>query len=141
MRTTQFYPVIQTDDVSGTATFYQRNFGFHALFEADWYVHLQSDSDESMNLAILAHDHETIPLEGRGCTRGLILNFEVEDVDAEHERAVKGGLPIVTSLRDEPFGQRHFITRDPNGVLIDIITPTPPAAEFEAAYSAEPRRR
>ena len=90
-----------------------------------------------MNLAILAHDHETIPPEGRGCTRGLILNFEVEDVDAEHQRALSAGLPIVKTLRDEAFGQRHFIIRDPNGVLIDIITPTPPAPEFAAAYSPE----
>lgn len=137
MLTTHYYPVIQTDDVAGISAFYQQNFGFRALFQADWYVHLQSDDNENVSLAILAHDHQTIPPERRGCTRGLILNFEVEDVDAEYERAVLGGLPMVKSLRDEPFGQRHFITCDPNGVLIDIITPIPPAPEFAAAYSAE----
>jgi len=140
MLTTQYYPVIQTDDVAGTVAFYLQNFDFKSLFEADWYVHLQSSDDENVNLAILAHDHETIPPEGRGCTRGLILNFEVKDVDAEHERALAGGLPIVKSLRDELFGQRHFITRDPNGVLIDIITPTPPDPEFTASYSSESAR-
>ncbi|MFX4229610.1 MAG: hypothetical protein ACFHHU_17570 [Porticoccaceae bacterium] len=40
-------------------------------------------------------------------------------------------------LRDEPFGQRHFITRDPNGVLIDVIKPIPPSAEFLAQYAAD----
>jgi len=39
--------------------------------------------------------------------------------------------------RDEDFGQRHFITADPNGVLIDIIKPIPPSAEFLKQYSAE----
>ena len=41
------------------------------------------------------------------------------------------------TLRDEPFGQRHFITRDPNGVLIDVIKPIPPSAEFAAQYAGE----
>ena len=46
----------------------------------------------------------------------------------------KAGLPILLSLRDEAFGQRHFITKDPNGVLIDIIKPIPPTGEFAAQY-------
>jgi hypothetical protein len=37
-------------------------------------------------------------------------------------------------LRDETFGQRHFITKDPNGVLIDVIKPIPPSTEFAAQY-------
>ncbi|MEM9268600.1 MAG: glyoxalase, partial [Pseudomonadota bacterium] len=36
---------------------------------------------------------------------------------------------------DEPFGQRHFITQDPNGVLIDVIKPIPPSPEFLAQFS------
>ncbi|RZI75480.1 MAG: glyoxalase, partial [Variovorax sp.] len=40
------------------------------------------------------------------------------------------------TLRDEAFGQRHFITADPNGVLIDIVKPIPPSAEFAAQYAA-----
>ena len=89
-------------------------------FESDWYVHLQSTEDETVNLAILDGDHQTIPAEGRGRASGLLINFEVDDVDAEFAWAKKAGLPILLSLRDEAFGQRHFITKDPNGVLIDI---------------------
>ena len=44
------------------------------------------------------------------------------------------GLPILRTLRDEPFGQRHFITADPNGVLIDVIKPIPPSEEFLSQY-------
>jgi hypothetical protein len=46
-------------------------------------------------------------------------------------------LPILLALRDEAFGQRHFITADPNGTLIDIIKPIPPTAEFAARYAPE----
>lgn len=135
MKATSYYPVIMTGNVAATAAFYRNHFGFEAKFESDWYVHLQSHADESVNLAVLDGAHETIPEQGRGQVSGLILNFEVEDVDREYERAKAAGLPILLALRDEAFGQRHFITQDPNGVLIDIIKPIPPSAEFAAMYA------
>ncbi|MBO6816133.1 MAG: VOC family protein [Rhizobiaceae bacterium] len=135
MKCTQYYPVIQTKDVEGTSAFYVDNFRFKRVFESDWYVHLQSSEDETVNLAVLQHDHSTIPQAGQGATvGGLILNFEVEDVDGEYDRVSKAGLPVLLALRDEAFGQRHFITQDPNGVLIDVIKPIPPAPEFLEAY-------
>jgi hypothetical protein len=39
--------------------------------------------------------------------------------------------------RDETFGHRHFITADPNGVLIDIIKPIPPSAYHAASYAGD----
>lgn len=137
MKITSYYPVIMTGDVAGTAAFYVQHFGFKPLFETDWYVHLQSLADDTVNLAILDGSHGTIPASGRGKVSGLLLNFEVEDVDSEYERARAAGLPILLELRDEDFGQRHFITADPNGVLIDIIKPIPPSAAFAASYQAE----
>ena len=125
MKSTSYYPVIMTDDVAATAAFYQEHFAFEALFTADWYVHLQSRESEQVTLAILG-----------GKVSGLILNFEVEDVDAIYERLKKAGLPIRLDIRDEDFGQRHFITADPNGVLIDIVKPIPPSPEFAAMYEA-----
>lgn len=139
MKVTSYYPVIMTGDVAGTAAFYIAHFGFEAAFSNDWYVHLTSRQDRSVNLAILHGDHATIPAEGRGRVGGLLLNFEVADVDAEHERLKGAGLPILLSLRDEDFGQRHFITRDPNGVLLDIITPIAPSEAFAAQYADEAR--
>ncbi|TPI44456.1 glyoxalase [Mesorhizobium sp. B3-1-6] len=135
MKTTSYYPVLMTGDVTGTAAFYVEHFRFTPLFESDWYVHLQSVEDRRVNLGIVQGDHETIPQEGRGRASGLLINFEVRDPDAVYERVVAAGLPILRGLRDEPFGQRHFITRDPNGVLIDVIKPIPPSEEFLAHYA------
>ncbi|MER8368348.1 VOC family protein [Mesorhizobium sp. M1348] len=135
MRTTSYYPVLMTSDVAGTAAFYVAHFGFKRLFEADWYVHLRSAEDRRVNLGIVQGDHETIPEEARGRTSGLLINFEVRDPDAVYERITAAGLPILRTLCDEPFGQRHFITRDPNGVLIDVIRPIPPSPEFLALYA------
>ena len=138
MKCTQFYPVVMTSKVVETARFYQQHFRFKAVFEADWYIHLQSEEDEKVNLAILLQTHETIPLKGRDrSAAGLLLNFEVEDVDAVYDRVVQDGLPVLLELRDEPFGQRHFITEDPNGVLIDVIKPIRPAPEYLEQFAPE----
>lgn len=135
MKTTSYYPVIQVRDVKASAQFYIDNLGFTALYDTDWYVHLQSADDETVNLAILRYDHETIPEIGRKPSQGMILNFEVEDPDAWFDRAQKSGLAILKPLQDEEFGQRHFITQDHDGILIDIIKPIEPTAEHVADYT------
>lgn len=138
MKCSQYYPVLMTKDVAKAARFYQEHFRFKAVFEADWYVHLQSVEDEAVNLAILNQDHETIPEVRRGQGTGaMLLNFEVEDVDRTYERAKSAGLPILLELKDEPFGQRHFITEDPNSVMIDVIKPIPPSPEFLKQFAPE----
>lgn len=133
-----FYPVIMTRDVAVSKAFYTEHFGFKATFEADWYVSLQASQEPPFELALLNPDHPTVPRNfRRSLSGGLILNFEVDDVDAEYERLRAAGLPIHLELRSEDFGQRHFITADPNGVLIDVIKIIPPSADFAAQYDAE----
>ena len=134
MKTSSYYPVIMTNKVADTVAFYRDHFNFAPTFESDWYVHLQSQDDPSTNVAILQFDHPTVPEQARAQTAGLILNFEVEDCRAEYERLKKADLPLLLDIRDEAFGQRHFITADPNGVMIDVIQPIPPSAEFAAQY-------
>ncbi|WP_394832246.1 VOC family protein [Pendulispora rubella] len=136
MKITSYYPVVLTDDVAKTATFYVTHFGFEPLFESAWYVHLRSTFAANVNLGIVQYDHETVPPEGR-VKSALLLNFEVDDPDEVYARVEQAGLPILRTLRDEPFGQRHFITADPNGVMIDVIKPIPPSAEFAAQYADE----
>lgn len=137
MKSTQYYPVLMAGDVPAAAGWFKTHFGFAPMFETDWYVHLQMPEDPSVNLAILGGDHATIPEQGRGRAAGVLLNFEVEDVDAEHDRLLAEGLTPILSLRSEDFGQRHFILQGPEGVLIDIITPIAPTAEFAADFHAQ----
>jgi catechol 2,3-dioxygenase-like lactoylglutathione lyase family enzyme len=133
MTLTSSYPVLMTRDVAATAAFYRDHFGFTVSFAADWYVSLKRDSWE---LAVLDTTHETIPAAYRGpVAAGLLLNLEVGDVDAEYARLVLDGpLEPVLPIRSESFGQRHFIVAGPDGVLVDVITPIEPAAEYAAEY-------
>jgi catechol 2,3-dioxygenase-like lactoylglutathione lyase family enzyme len=135
MQLTSFYPVIGTSRLREAHEFYTRLFGFETTFEADWYVSLRRPGPPSYELALLDHTHPTVPEGYRRPVQGLLLNFEVADVDAEWERlVVQGGLAPELELRSEAFGQRHFIVADPSGVLLDVITPIPPDAEYAAGY-------
>ena len=134
MNITSYYPVIMTGDVAATAAFYREHIGFEPLFESDWYEHLQRGQDASVTLAVLDGDHETIPAAFRGRAGGVLLNFEVDDVDAVNDALATAGVPIIQPLRDEAFGQRHVIVADPNGVLIDVITEIEPSEEFAANF-------
>ncbi|MER6999344.1 VOC family protein [Streptomyces sp. NPDC000410] len=134
---TSFYPVICTSRLQESRDFYTGLLGFETTFEADWYVSLKRPGTLPYELALLDPTHPTVPPAYRAPVRGLLLNFEVEDVDAEWERlVVLGGLTPELELRSEDFGQRHFIVADPNGVLIDVITPIAPTEEFAEQYAA-----
>ncbi len=139
MQLASFYPVTGTTAVAETRAFYVAHLGFAVTFEADWYVSLRRPDPPHYELAILDYRHPTIPEPFRKPVQGLLLNFEVADVDAEYARLIaEAGLPLHLGLRDEVFGQRHFITADPSGVLIDVITVIPPSAEFAGHYTGAP---
>lgn len=133
MTATSFYPVLMSDDALETAAFYRDIVGFEVTFEMDWYVSLRLGAFE---LGVVQRDHPTVPDGYGSVSKGVILNLEVDDVDAVHERLVgRHELETVLPLRDEDFGQRHFIVAAPEGVLLDVIQPIAPSAEFAAAYS------
>lgn len=59
---------------------------------------------------------------------GVILALEVDDAARELARLRDAGLEIVAPLEDEPWGERLFQVRDPNGVIVQLvqwITPPP----------------
>lgn len=138
MKPTGIYPVICSARLGESRDFYTRLLGFEITFEADWYVSLRHGENPAYELALLDYTHPTLPERFRAPAQGLLINLEVPDVDAEWDRlVVDEGLAPELELRSEDFGQRHFIVADPNGVLIDIITPTPPSGEFVQQYTGD----
>ncbi|WP_350349205.1 VOC family protein [Agromyces sp. G08B096] len=127
------YPVLCTTDVAASAAFYREHFGFAATFEADWYVSLRHP-ESGHELALLDPAHESVPAGYGIPAAGVLVNLELDDVDEVAARLTAAGVPVVQALRDEPFGQRHVIVRDPGGVLVDVITEIEPAPEFLAAF-------
>jgi catechol 2,3-dioxygenase-like lactoylglutathione lyase family enzyme len=135
MQPTSVYPVICTTQLKQSHAFYAEWFGFETVFEADWYVSLVLRGERPYELALLDSAHPSLPAGFRKPAAGLLLNFEVTDVDAQWRRlVVEGGLRAELELRSEDFGQRHFIVADPGGVLIDVITPIEPTGEYAEQY-------
>ncbi len=135
MKLTSMYPVICTSQIAASRDFYTGFLGFETTFEADWYVSLRREGDHPYELAVLDHTHPTLPEAYRRPVQGLLLNLELDDVDAEWDRlVVQGGLAPELELRSEDFGQRHFIVADPDGVLIDVIMPIPPSEAYADQY-------
>ena len=137
MKVNSYYPVVTVDDVQNSVAFYEQHFGFEKGFESDWYVHLVLPNHPSVNLAIMEAKHDSLPEGYRNAAQGILLNLEVEDVDAFYEQMVQANVEILRPLKDEPWGQRHFILKDPAGVMIDVIKLIPPTAEFAAQYAEE----
>ncbi len=134
MKISSFYPVICTDKVEASKQFYTTNFPFEISFETDWYVSLVS-ADNKFELAIVKYHHPSVPESFRNHIQGVILNFEVENVDSVYERFKEQNVEIVQNLKDEEWGQRHFIISDPNGILIDIIEMIEPSIEYLNDYN------
>lgn len=134
MTLTGAYPVLMSADVAAASRFYCDRLGFEPTFTTDWYVSLRRGAWE---LAVLDPHHESIPAAYRGrAATGVLVNLEVDDVDAEHRRLViDGGLEPVLALRSEPFGQRHFILPGPDQVLIDVIQPIKPDPEWAPVFA------
>jgi uncharacterized glyoxalase superfamily protein PhnB len=50
------------------------------------------------------------------------MSIGVDDVDAVHARAVEKGLEIAYSLRDEEWGVRRFMLREPSGTIVNVVS-------------------
>lgn len=116
------YPLLITNKLKDCAEFYVDNFGFATVFEQDWYVHLVHEQSGA-ELAFMAPNSENQPKElHQGFNgKGLVYGVEVEDAAKEYERFKGKDLDVIVELRDEPWGQRHFIICDPAGVYVDVV--------------------
>lgn len=53
---------------------------------------------------------------------GVMFVVEVADVDALHDRARAGRLPITDDLRTHPWGHRAFCVCDPDGITLYLFS-------------------
>lgn len=135
MKINSYYPVLCVENLTETAAFYKDYLDFQVVFENEWYIHLQMKENSHVNLALMVYDHETIPEAMRKKSEGVLLNFEIEDVDRFYSKLKEKKVTMLQELRDEPWGQRHFITSDPSGIMIDVIKLIEPSEEYQKNYA------
>jgi catechol 2,3-dioxygenase-like lactoylglutathione lyase family enzyme len=131
---TALYADVQSDRLPASRDFYVDLLGLEVVFDSDWFVLLRDPAAPALQIAFVADGHESVPAPFHGRGRGVLVTVEVDDVDAVHRRARELGIEIAQPLRDEEFGQRHFMAADPNGLLVDVVQPIPFSRAFLAEY-------
>jgi catechol 2,3-dioxygenase-like lactoylglutathione lyase family enzyme len=112
-----------SDDLPGSRDFYVRLLGFRVNYDSDWYVQLQCPTNPTLELGIIRRTNELVPTRYQVAPTGMYVTFVVPDVDTVFKKAVEMRLLILQEPRNEFYGQRRFLTTDPNGCLVDICSP------------------
>jgi len=115
---------IVTDDVEGLAAFYARLIGTPVALN-EYYVEVQagqmSVGFSKCRFTEYGEDKAVRP-DGRQRRDEIILDFLVEDVDAEYERIAVLGVNWVMRPATQPWGNRSMIFRDPEGNLVNVFS-------------------
>ena len=107
-------PNLFDPDPASTKDFYAGVFELDVAMDLGWIVTLASPATAAAQISIFEPDAE----EGRD----PVVSIEVDDVDSVHARAVELGHRIVYELRDEPWGVRRFMLRDPAGRVVNVLS-------------------
>jgi catechol 2,3-dioxygenase-like lactoylglutathione lyase family enzyme len=126
------YPLVVVADPAALRDWYVRHLGFSVGLDAGWFVFLVSPGARPFGVCFMREglEHQLPQFRTRMQGDALVLTLEVDDVgEALREVEATGVAPDV-SLRDEPWGQRHFMLRDPAGVWVDVVQPIDPDPSF-----------
>lgn len=124
---------ICSNDLAASKAFYTQLLNLKTKYDSDWYVQLYLPEDPENEFGVIQYDHELIPGEYRQEPSGMYMTFVVADVNATYERALDLGVDIIQEPRNEFYGQRRFLAKEPSGCLIDICSPWEEEPELEHA--------
>jgi catechol 2,3-dioxygenase-like lactoylglutathione lyase family enzyme len=105
-------PNIRSDRPTETRDFFTELLGFEVAMDLEWVVTLASPTNPSAQVTIIGNDDPAAPG----------ISVEVDDVDAVHARAVERGLEITYTVRDEEWGVRRFMLREPSGTIVNVLS-------------------
>jgi catechol 2,3-dioxygenase-like lactoylglutathione lyase family enzyme len=108
-------PNITSDRPAETRDFFVDLLGFEVAMDMGWVVTLASPTNPSVQVSIIGNEDPAAPG----------ISVEVADVDAVHARAVQRGLEIAYPLRDEEWGVRRFMLREPSGTTVNVLSHRP----------------
>ena len=113
---------IITADVAALTEFYERLTGEPAIRRGEVFSQFQWPGRE---LAIGAES--TVAIVGPdvaepASNRSLLVEFLVDDVDAEYARLSDWVTDFVNTPTTMPWGNRSLLLRDPDGNLINLFT-------------------
>lgn len=121
MKITSSAVSLNVEDVPASSAFLVEHFGFQEQMAADGFASL-SRADSGMNVIFLRRGLATLPADQRDDhAKGLILAFDVEDLEGELARLQAEGVDVTMPLTEEEWGERAFQVRDANGVIVQLV--------------------
>ena len=105
-------PNIRSDRPSETRDFFVELLGLEVAMDIGWVVTVASPTNPSAQVNIISNNDMSAP--------GISVG--VADVDAVHAKAMDRGFEIVYPLRDEEWGVRRFMLREPSGTLVNVVS-------------------
>jgi uncharacterized glyoxalase superfamily protein PhnB len=105
-------PNIKSERPAETRDFFVGLLGFEVAMDLDWVVTVASPTNPSAQVTIVGNDDMAAPG----------ISVEVADVDAVHATAVEQGREIVYPIRDEEWGVRRFMLREPSGTIVNVLS-------------------
>lgn len=105
-------PNIRSERPAETRDFFVDLLGLEVAMDLGWVVSVVSPANPSVQVNIISNGDPAAP--------GISVG--VDDVDAVHARAVERGLEIVYGLRDEAWGVRRFMLREPSGTVVNVVS-------------------
>jgi catechol 2,3-dioxygenase-like lactoylglutathione lyase family enzyme len=132
------YSIYITKDLKASKDFYVKWLDFEVVFEASWFVYMQTKGDRKFSFALIDETHPSTP-PSYGAFNGLgsFLTLQVEDAPSVYEKLKKMQAPISYPLKKEDWGQIRFGLTDPNGLYIDIVQQIDPVAGYWEKYPAK----
>jgi catechol 2,3-dioxygenase-like lactoylglutathione lyase family enzyme len=105
-------PNIRSSRPAETRDFFVDLLGFDVAMDLGWVMTVTSPTNPSAQVNIIGSDDMAAPG----------ISVEVADVDAVHAKAVEHGLEIAYALRDEEWGVRRFMLREPSGTIVNVLS-------------------
>ena len=114
---------IVTDDVERLAAFYAALMGTDVALNEYYVEVLVGQTTVGFSKRRFTEFQESQAARtGKPCRRsGFVLDFLVDDVDAEYERIAALGVDWVMPPTNQPWGCRAMIFADPEGNLINVF--------------------
>jgi catechol 2,3-dioxygenase-like lactoylglutathione lyase family enzyme len=105
-------PNIKSDRPAETRDCFVDLLGFEVVMDLGWVMTVASPTNPSAQVTIVGNDDMAAPG----------ISVEVADVDAVHAAALEQGFEIAYPLRDEDWGVRRFMLREPSGTIVNVLS-------------------
>ncbi len=118
---TKLHPLTITDKLAETAEFYKNYFDFKEAFVSDWYIQLAHKGGAEIAVMLPNQANQPDFLHEGYSGKGMVFTLETKDAQEVYDSLKSKNAPIIHDIRDEEWGQRHFILQDPSGVFVDVV--------------------